>query len=90
MINLTCCIVFALFGVMTLVGNLCASHAVRRWGAFTTSAVFMACVAVFQRCRVVAPLWPNHFQKQTKSTTYACNQFSRAALSWTQLQAKNF
>jgi predicted MFS family arabinose efflux permease len=36
--------VFALFGVMTLVGNLCASRVVRRWGAFTTSAVFMACV----------------------------------------------
>jgi predicted MFS family arabinose efflux permease len=37
-------IVFALFGVMTLVGNLCASGVVQRWGAFTTSAVFMACV----------------------------------------------
>jgi MFS transporter, DHA1 family, inner membrane transport protein len=36
--------VFALFGVMTLAGNLCASRVVRRWGAFTTSAVFMACV----------------------------------------------
>lgn len=36
--------VFALFGVMTLVGNLCASRVVQRWGAFTTSAVFMACV----------------------------------------------
>lgn len=36
--------VFALFGVMTLLGNLCASRVVRRWGAFTTSAVFMACV----------------------------------------------
>jgi predicted MFS family arabinose efflux permease len=36
--------VFALFGVMTLVGNLCASRVVQIWGAFTTSAVFMACV----------------------------------------------
>jgi DHA1 family inner membrane transport protein len=36
--------VFALFGVMTLVGNLCASRVVRRWGAFQTSAAFMACV----------------------------------------------
>jgi MFS transporter, DHA1 family, inner membrane transport protein len=36
--------VFALFGVMTLVGNLCASRVVRRWGAFKTSAAFMACV----------------------------------------------
>jgi DHA1 family inner membrane transport protein len=36
--------VFALFGVMTLVGNLCASRVVQRWGAFVTSAVFMACV----------------------------------------------
>jgi DHA1 family inner membrane transport protein len=36
--------VFALFGVMTLVGNLCASRVVQNWGAFTTSAVFMACV----------------------------------------------
>jgi DHA1 family inner membrane transport protein len=38
--------VFALFGVMTLAGNLCASRVVRRWGAFTTSAVFMACVVL--------------------------------------------
>jgi predicted MFS family arabinose efflux permease len=38
--------VFALFGVMTLLGNLCASRVVRRWGAFTTSAVFMACVVL--------------------------------------------
>jgi predicted MFS family arabinose efflux permease len=36
--------VFALFGVMTLVGNLGASRVVQRWGAFTTSAVFMACI----------------------------------------------
>ena len=36
--------VFALFGVMTLVGNLCASRVVQRWGAFATSAVFMASV----------------------------------------------
>jgi len=37
-------IVFALFGVMTLVGNFCASRIVQSWGTFTTSAVFMACV----------------------------------------------
>jgi len=36
--------VFASFGTMTLVGNLCASRVVQRWGAFTTSAVFMGCV----------------------------------------------
>jgi predicted MFS family arabinose efflux permease len=36
--------VFALFGVMTLVGNICASRVVRTWGAFKTSAVFMACM----------------------------------------------
>ena len=34
--------VFALFGVMTLVGNICASRVVQTWGAFRTSAVFMA------------------------------------------------
>jgi predicted MFS family arabinose efflux permease len=38
--------VFALFGVMTLVGNLCASRVVQPWGAFRTSAVFMACVVL--------------------------------------------
>jgi predicted MFS family arabinose efflux permease len=36
--------VFALFGVMTLVGNVIASRVVQGWGPFTTSAVFMACV----------------------------------------------
>jgi DHA1 family inner membrane transport protein len=36
--------VFALFGVMTLVGNVCASRVVESWGPFTTSAVFMVCV----------------------------------------------
>jgi predicted MFS family arabinose efflux permease len=36
--------VFALFGGMTLVGNLCASRVVGQWGAFKTSAVFMACI----------------------------------------------
>jgi MFS transporter, DHA1 family, inner membrane transport protein len=36
--------VFALFGVMTLVGNICASRVVQAWGAFRTSAVFMACM----------------------------------------------
>ena len=34
--------VFALFGAMTLVGNICASRVVQTWGAFRTSAVFMA------------------------------------------------
>ena len=38
--------VFALFGVMTLVGNFCASRVVQGWGPFTTSAVFMACVVL--------------------------------------------
>jgi len=38
--------VFALFGVMTLVGNICASRVVQTWGAFKTSAVFMACMVV--------------------------------------------
>jgi predicted MFS family arabinose efflux permease len=38
--------VFALFRLMTLVGNLCASRVVQRWGAFTTSAFFMACVVL--------------------------------------------
>jgi DHA1 family inner membrane transport protein len=36
--------VFALFGIMTLVGNVCASRVVQSWGPFTTSAVFMACI----------------------------------------------
>jgi MFS transporter, DHA1 family, inner membrane transport protein len=36
--------VFALFGVMTLVGNVCASRVVQNWGPFNTSAVFMACI----------------------------------------------
>jgi DHA1 family inner membrane transport protein len=36
--------VFTLFGVMTLVGNICASRVVQTWGAFQTSAVFMACM----------------------------------------------
>jgi predicted MFS family arabinose efflux permease len=38
--------VFALFGVMTLVGNIYASRVVHGWGPFTTSAVFMACVVL--------------------------------------------
>lgn len=36
--------VFALFGGMTLVGNLCASRVVGQWGTFKTSAMFMACI----------------------------------------------
>lgn len=36
--------VFALFGGMTLAGNICASRVVQTWGAFKTSAVFMACM----------------------------------------------
>jgi predicted MFS family arabinose efflux permease len=38
--------VFALFGVMTLVGNIFASRVVRTWGAFKTSASFMACMVI--------------------------------------------
>jgi predicted MFS family arabinose efflux permease len=38
--------VFALFGLMTLAGNICASRVVQAWGAFKTSAVFMACMVV--------------------------------------------
>jgi DHA1 family inner membrane transport protein len=36
--------VFLLFGVMTLVGNICASQLVKAWGAFKTSAVFVICI----------------------------------------------
>jgi DHA1 family inner membrane transport protein len=39
-------IVFALFGMMMLVGNFCASRIVQSWGAFATSAAFMACVVL--------------------------------------------
>ena len=39
-------VVFALFGVMTLVGNVYASRVVHGWGPFTTSAVFMACIVL--------------------------------------------
>jgi MFS transporter, DHA1 family, inner membrane transport protein len=38
--------VFLLFGVMTLVGNIGASRLVRTWGAFKTSAVFMICIVM--------------------------------------------
>lgn len=38
--------VFALFGAMTLVGNVCASRVVQRWGAFNTSAAFMGCIVI--------------------------------------------
>jgi DHA1 family inner membrane transport protein len=37
-------VVFLLFGVMTLVGNVAGSQLVQAWGAFKTSAVFMVCI----------------------------------------------
>jgi DHA1 family inner membrane transport protein len=37
-------VVFLLFGVMTLIGNICASQLVRNWGAFRTSAVAIVCI----------------------------------------------
>ena len=37
-------LVFLLFGVMTLVGNVIASQLVKSWSAFRTSAVFMVCI----------------------------------------------
>ncbi|HEX7566405.1 MAG TPA: MFS transporter [Bradyrhizobium sp.] len=37
-------IVFLIFGVMTLIGNVCASKLVQAWGSFKTSAVFAVCV----------------------------------------------
>lgn len=37
-------IVFLLFGVMTLVGNVCASQLVLVWGAFKTSTVSTICI----------------------------------------------
>ena len=37
-------VVFLLFGVMTLIGNVCASQLVLRWGAFGTSAVSIVCI----------------------------------------------
>lgn len=39
-------VVFLLFGVMTLVGNVCASQIVQAWGAFKTSAVFIICIVI--------------------------------------------
>jgi MFS transporter, DHA1 family, inner membrane transport protein len=39
-------IVFLLFGVMTLVGNVCASRLVLVWGAFKTSTVFIIFIVV--------------------------------------------
>jgi DHA1 family inner membrane transport protein len=39
-------IVFLFFGVMTLVGNVCASRFVLVWGAFKTSAVFIICIVI--------------------------------------------
>jgi DHA1 family inner membrane transport protein len=39
-------IVFALFGGMTLVGNLFASRLVQGWGAFKTSAVFIVFIVM--------------------------------------------
>jgi DHA1 family inner membrane transport protein len=38
--------VFLLFGVMTLIGNVFASRLVQRWGAFKTSAVSIVCIVV--------------------------------------------
>jgi MFS transporter, DHA1 family, inner membrane transport protein len=38
--------VFLLFGVMTLIGNVCASQFVQVWGAFKTSAVFIVCIVI--------------------------------------------
>ena len=37
-------VVFLLFGVMTLIGNICASQLVLRLGAFTTSAASILCI----------------------------------------------
>jgi predicted MFS family arabinose efflux permease len=39
-------IVFLLFGVMTIIGNVCASRLVLVWGAFKTSAVFIICIVI--------------------------------------------
>jgi MFS family permease len=39
-------VVFLLFGVMTLIGNVCASRLVQVWGAFKTSAVFIVCIVI--------------------------------------------
>jgi MFS transporter, DHA1 family, inner membrane transport protein len=39
-------VVFLLFGVMTLIGNVCASQLVLVWGAFKTSAVFIICIVI--------------------------------------------
>jgi predicted MFS family arabinose efflux permease len=39
-------VVFLLFGVMTLVGNICASWLVQTWGAFRTSAIFIVYIVV--------------------------------------------
>jgi DHA1 family inner membrane transport protein len=39
-------LVFLVFGVMTLIGNVCASQLVQRWGAFKTSAISIGCIVV--------------------------------------------
>jgi MFS transporter, DHA1 family, inner membrane transport protein len=39
-------LVFLLFGVMTLIGNVGASQFVQRWGAFATSALSIGCIVV--------------------------------------------
>jgi MFS transporter, DHA1 family, inner membrane transport protein len=39
-------IVFLLFGVMTLIGNVCASQLVQVWGAFKTSVVSIICIVI--------------------------------------------
>ncbi len=37
-------VVFLLFGVMTLIGNILASQLVRKWGAFKTSTASIVCI----------------------------------------------
>ena len=37
-------LVFGLFGVMNVVGNVCSARLVQSWGAFTTSVAFVLCV----------------------------------------------
>jgi predicted MFS family arabinose efflux permease len=39
-------VVFLLFGVMTLIGNICVSQLVQVWGSFKTSAVFIVCIVI--------------------------------------------
>lgn len=37
-------VAFALFGVMNVIGNVCAARLVQSWGALKTSVAFMSCV----------------------------------------------